>query len=95
MGFPAEGAESAWRNDINEVARFFKTYHKDHFLILNLSEKTYDISKFDNHVHLHSLSHNMSKDVKIASKILKFIVTFLGSTFWMVRQLSTSPLNVN
>jgi hypothetical protein len=73
MGFPAEGAESAWRNDINEVARFFKTYHKDHFLILNLSEKSYDISKFDNRVrpqysgrvkHTNQLTNN-KKDTHI------------------------------
>lgn len=86
MGFPAEGAESAWLNDIDEVARFFKTYHKDHFLILNLSQKTYDISKFDNHVQLPSHSQNISKQMKIiASRMLKFIIEFSGSTFWMVR----------
>lgn len=50
MGYPAEGPESAWRNNINDVARFFRTKHSGHFKIFNLSERTYDTAKLDNMV---------------------------------------------
>eukprot|EP01091_Cochliopodium_minus_P018634 TRINITY_DN7614_c0_g1_i1.p1 TRINITY_DN7614_c0_g1~~TRINITY_DN7614_c0_g1_i1.p1 ORF type:complete len:679 (-),score=154.91 TRINITY_DN7614_c0_g1_i1:367-2403(-) len=48
MGLPASGLQTIWRNNIDSVAKFLKTNHKNHFMIWNLSEKEYDYSKFDN-----------------------------------------------
>jgi protein-tyrosine phosphatase len=84
MGFPADGAESAWRNDIDEVARFFKTYHNDHFLILNLSEKTYDVSKFDNRVQHFGWTENYAPPLLMLINILEAI------DMW----LTADPVNV-
>lgn len=50
MSFPADGMESAYRNDINEVAYFMKEIHRDNFMIYNLSERDYDYGKFNNQV---------------------------------------------
>ena len=50
MGFPASGIESAWRNHIDDVANMLNEYHKDHYLIWNLSDKRYDYSKFEDNV---------------------------------------------
>lgn len=54
MGFPASGIESAWRNHIDSVCKFLKTDHSGRFLVYNLSERSYDYSKFDFKV-LHCL----------------------------------------
>ena len=50
MGLPGSGVQSIWRNNIDVVAKFLKSNHKNHFMIWNLSEKEYDYSKFDNKV---------------------------------------------
>lgn len=50
MSFPAGGMESAFRNDIDEVAYFMKDTHRDNFMIYNLSERDYDYTKFNNQV---------------------------------------------
>ena len=51
MGFPADGTESIYRNDMVDVQRFFETRHKDHYKVYNLcSERKYEHSKFHNRV---------------------------------------------
>lgn len=52
MAFPAAGLESAWRNHIDDVAAMLNQYHKDHYMIWNLSDKDYDYMKFNNNVRL-------------------------------------------
>ena len=50
MAFPAEGVEATYRNNIDHVASLLKQKHKDHFLLYNLSNREYDVSKFDSKV---------------------------------------------
>lgn len=50
MGLPAEGFEGVYRNRLDEVAQFLDERHKDHYLVVNLSELKYDYSKFHNRV---------------------------------------------
>jgi hypothetical protein len=51
MGLPSTNLEGLYRNPITEVARFFNTQHKDHYLILNLcSERTYPSEPFHGRV---------------------------------------------
>lgn len=47
FGLPAEGFESAYRNPLDEVARFLQNRHAEQFMIFNLSQRKYDYSKFD------------------------------------------------
>jgi hypothetical protein len=49
-GFPAKGLESIWRNPINQVSAFLHKYHSGHFLVLNVSDRRYNISPFDGNV---------------------------------------------
>ncbi len=49
MGFPAEGFEATYRNNMTDVQRFFTQYHNEKYRIYNLcSERAYDSTKFDN-----------------------------------------------
>lgn len=51
MGLPAEGLESLARNRADEVAAFLHKYHgKGNTLVVNLSEREYDYSLFENNV---------------------------------------------
>eukprot|EP01012_Entosiphon_sulcatum_P023047 TRINITY_DN28027_c0_g1_i1.p1 TRINITY_DN28027_c0_g1~~TRINITY_DN28027_c0_g1_i1.p1 ORF type:complete len:342 (-),score=45.67 TRINITY_DN28027_c0_g1_i1:96-1121(-) len=45
MGFPAEGLEGIYRNDLNEVAQFLTTRHAGTARVWNLSGRSYDYSK--------------------------------------------------
>jgi hypothetical protein len=50
MAFPASDLESLYRNNISDVARCLDRRHKDAYLIVNLSERSYDNSFFDHRV---------------------------------------------
>lgn len=48
MGFPSEGTEGIFRNPMEEVQKFFKLKHQNHFKIYNpCSERKYDHDKFE------------------------------------------------
>lgn len=63
MSFPSSGVTALYRNDIEDVSKFFREKHRDHFKIYNLcSEKGYDESKFDNRVERVFIDdHNVPK----------------------------------
>ena len=50
MAMPADGLEATWRNHIEDVAGMLTKYHLQQFLIINLSEKAYNYSKFANQI---------------------------------------------
>lgn len=50
MSYPANGIESMYRNPIEKVQDFLNKKHKQDFLVVNLSGRKYDYSKFHNNV---------------------------------------------
>ncbi|XP_021571195.1 cyclin-G-associated kinase isoform X2 [Carlito syrichta] len=73
MSFPAEGVESAIKNNIEDVRLFLDSKHPGHYAVYNLSTRTYRPSKFHNRVsecgwvarrapHLHTL-YNICKNM--------------------------------
>ncbi|KAJ1475943.1 protein-tyrosine phosphatase-like protein, partial [Baffinella frigidus] len=60
MGYPSDGVEGQYRNEISEVYRFFETHHPDAYMIYNLcSERSYDPSKFHGRVECYPFDdHN-------------------------------------
>lgn len=50
MSFPAEGVESAIKNNIEDVRLFLDSKHPGHYAVYNLSSRTYRPSKFHNRV---------------------------------------------
>mgnify|MGYP002385116652 CR=1 FL=1 len=50
MAFPAEGMEATYRNHLEDVAGFLDSEHPNCYIVYNLSERSYDISKLNNQV---------------------------------------------
>lgn len=50
MSFPAEGVESAIKNNIEDVRLFLDAKHPGRYAVYNLSPRTYRASKFHNRV---------------------------------------------
>uniref|UniRef100_G1SIP7 Cyclin G associated kinase n=1 Tax=Oryctolagus cuniculus TaxID=9986 RepID=G1SIP7_RABIT len=50
MSFPAEGVESAIKNNIEDVRLFLDAKHAGHYAVYNLSPRTYRASKFHSRV---------------------------------------------
>ncbi|KAM7159405.1 cyclin-G-associated kinase isoform 1-T1 [Molossus nigricans] len=50
MSFPAEGVESAIKNNIEDVRLFLDSKHPGHYAVYNLSSRTYRPSRFHNRV---------------------------------------------
>lgn len=51
MGFPmTETSRIRSGNDARLVARYLNNRHRDHYMVWNMAEETYDRTPFDNHV---------------------------------------------
>lgn len=79
MAFPASGIEAVWRNHIDDVAEMLKTYHDGHYKIWNLSERTYDYSKFDNQTVDFGFPDHHSPPLKMLFEIVWSMYEWLRS----------------
>ena len=46
MSYPAEGLESAMKNHIDDIAAILESRHANHYSVMNLTERTYNVGKF-------------------------------------------------
>lgn len=77
MAFPASGIEAVWRNHIDDVAEMLKTYHDGSYKIWNLSERTYDYSKFDNQTVDFGFPDHHSPPLKMLFEIVWSMYEYL------------------
>ena len=74
MSFPGEGLGSLFRNPIGEVSFFLQTFHRGRYIVVNLSEKKYDFTKFDNNVRMVDwLDHNAYPVLPLAELIFDLL----------------------
>ncbi|KAK6171762.1 hypothetical protein SNE40_018195 [Patella caerulea] len=50
MSYPAEGVESAIKNNIEDVRTFLESQHKNCYAVYNLSQRSYRVNRFENRV---------------------------------------------
>jgi protein-tyrosine phosphatase len=64
MGYPTSFPQSVVRNSLTDVANFLNERHGKNYLLINLSNKKYDISKFEGKVEEYQIAYHMPPDLK-------------------------------
>eukprot|EP01064_Diplonema_japonicum_P038905 TRINITY_DN9612_c0_g2_i1.p1 TRINITY_DN9612_c0_g2~~TRINITY_DN9612_c0_g2_i1.p1 ORF type:complete len:1237 (+),score=229.61 TRINITY_DN9612_c0_g2_i1:134-3844(+) len=80
MGFPSSGTEGYYRNQIDDVEKFFTTRHTGHFRVYNLcSERTYDTNaRFGgHHVRFPFDDHNPPVPISLIPSFVEDAITWL------------------
>eukprot|EP01028_Stygiella_incarcerata_P001825 TRINITY_DN1339_c0_g1_i1.p1 TRINITY_DN1339_c0_g1~~TRINITY_DN1339_c0_g1_i1.p1 ORF type:complete len:366 (-),score=56.10 TRINITY_DN1339_c0_g1_i1:699-1796(-) len=77
MAFPASGIQTLWRNPSSEVAAFLKKYHRDSFLIVNLSEIPYDATVFEGRVVEFGFPDHHNPPIEFLARICRYMHDFL------------------
>jgi len=77
MGFPSSGIEKLWRNSIDEIGSFLKKYHDNHFMIWNLSGRSYNYEKFNNQILDYGFPDHHSPPLEMLFKIVLSIHSYL------------------
>lgn len=89
MAFPASNLEKFYRNDINSVSEYLKLKHKDNFLVINLSSRKYDYSKFNNQVLEYNWVDHHAPPINILFTICVEINNFLIGTIVLLIKKET------
>jgi tensin len=79
MSFPATGMESAYRNSLKDVAKMLKTKHQESYMIFNLSERSYDISRFNNQVLDFGWPDHLAPSLERLSTVCRSMKSWLDS----------------
>ena len=79
MSFPATGVESVYRNCLSDVAKMLMNKHGENYLVFNLSERRYDISKLNNQVLDFGWPDHLAPSLDRLCSICKSISSWLDS----------------
>jgi cyclin G-associated kinase len=60
MSFPAEGVESAIKNNMEDVRLFLDGRHAGHYAVYNLTKRSYRPTRFHNRVRQPTTRQNMT-----------------------------------
>lgn len=77
MGLPSSGMEATYRNDIDTVSRMLNEFHERYYMIWNLSQCTYDYSKFDNRVLDFGWPDHHSPPLDLTFQVCQSMATWL------------------
>lgn len=77
MAYPGSGIETMYRNSIDSVSKFLKERHDGNYLVINLSGKKYDNTKFNNNVKEYEWVDHHAPPLKLLFTICKEIHKFL------------------
>ena len=78
MTFPGDGFYGLIRNNIDDVSNFLKERHGKNYLVINLSGKKYDNSKFNNNVIEHKFDDHHAPSLDSLFEICKEIHNYLS-----------------
>ncbi|CAD8159718.1 unnamed protein product [Paramecium octaurelia] len=78
MAFPADGFESCYRNPIDKVVQFLENRHGNNYLIMNLSSRTYDYSKFKNQVKNYQWNNHHAPQLHLLFNMCKSMQEFFN-----------------
>lgn len=53
MSFPADGIESTYKNNIDDVRDFLEAKYPENYLVINVSPRTYRTEKLGDRVCVH------------------------------------------
>lgn len=84
MSFPGSGLETTYRNNLREVAKMLQSNHQDKYMVFNLSERRYDISKLNHQVLDFGWPDHLAPPLERLCSIIKSIDSWL----------KTDPLHV-
>ena len=80
MGFPQSGLKAGYRNNWKDIRLFLESRHKDHYKVYNLSETTYDKSRFNDRVEEFAWQDHHAPPFNILMKLVANMVDFLKSS---------------
>ncbi|XP_032218321.2 tensin isoform X2 [Nematostella vectensis] len=77
MSFPGTGLESTYRNNLRDVAKMLQRKHQDKYMVFNLSERRYDISKLNHQVLDFGWPDHLAPPLERLCSIIKSIDSWL------------------
>ncbi|KAG8199629.1 hypothetical protein JTE90_009463 [Oedothorax gibbosus] len=77
--FPRTESDATYKNNLKEVTRMLRTKHGTNYMVFNLSEKRYDLAKFNNRVYEFGWPSNLAPPLERLCSICKSIDSWINS----------------
>ncbi|KAF8766495.1 Tensin-1 like protein [Argiope bruennichi] len=77
--FPQTETDATYKSNLKEVTRMLRTKHGTNYMVFNLSEKRYDLAKFNNRVFEFGWPPNLAPPLERLCSICKSVDSWLNS----------------